>query len=110
MCIRDRNTPIKNLNFNGLQSKIKGPNVYLIFNYQKFTYLATYSQSTNQRKRAGSLMAGIPYSHHNISFDYEKLPGEVRAQLHDALLFKKVKYSDYSINVGYGYNLYLIHI
>ena len=28
----------------------------------------------------------------------------VRAQLHDALLFKKVKYSDYSINVGYGYN------
>ena len=49
-------------------------------------------------------MAGFSYSQHNISFDYEKLPGEVRAQLHDALLFKKVKYSDYSINVGYGYN------
>ena len=28
----------------------------------------------------------------------------MRVQLHDALLFKKVKYSDYSINVGYGYN------
>ena len=41
-----------------------------------------------------SLMAGFSYSQHNISFDYEKLPGEVRAQLHDALLFKKVKYSD----------------
>lgn len=49
-------------------------------------------------------MAGFSYSQHNISFDYEKLPGEVRVQLHDALLFKKVKYSDYSINVGYGYN------
>lgn len=34
-------------------------------------------------------MAGFSYSQHNISFDYEKLPGEVRAQLHDALLFKK---------------------
>ena len=49
-------------------------------------------------------MAGFSYSQHNISFDYEKLPGEVRVQLHDALLFKKVKYSDYSISVGYGYN------
>lgn len=100
----DLNTPIKNLNFNGLQSKIKGLNAYWIFNYKKFSYPAAYSQSTNQRKSAGSLMAGFSYSQHNISFDYEKLPGEVRAQLHDALLFKKVKYSDYSINVGYGYN------
>lgn len=100
----DLSTPIKNLNFNGLQSKIKGLNAYWIFNYKKFSYPAAYSQSTNQRKSAGSLMAGFSYSQHNISFDYEKLPGEVRAQLHDALLFKKVKYSDYSINVGYGYN------
>ena len=100
----DLNTPIKNLNFNGLQSKIKGLNAYWIFNYKKFSYPAAYSQSTNQRKSAGSLMAGFSYSQHNISFDYEKLPGEVRVQLHDALLFKKVKYSDYSINVGYGYN------
>ena len=100
----DLKTPIKNLNFNGLQSKIKGLNAYWIFNYKKFSYPAAYSQSTNQRKSAGSLMAGFSYSQHNISFDYEKLPGEVRAQLHDALLFKKVKYSDYSINVGYGYN------
>ena len=49
-------------------------------------------------------MAGFSYSQHNISFDYDKLPTEMRDQLHNALLFKKVKYSDYSINVGYGYN------
>ena len=84
--------------------KRQGLNAYWIFNYKKFSYPAAYSQSTNQRKSAGSLMAGFSYSQHNISFDYEKLPGEVRVQLHDALLFKKVKYSDYSINVGYGYN------
>lgn len=100
----DLSLPVKNCNFDGFQSKIKGLNAYWIFNHKRFSYPAAYSQSTNQLKSAGSLMAGFSYSQHNISFDYDKLPGEIRNQLHDALLFKKVKYSDYSINVGYGYN------
>ena len=98
------NTPTKNMDFNGFQSKIKGLNAYWIFNYKRFSYPAAYSQSTNQRKSAGSLMAGFSYSQHNISFDYGKLPTEMRDQLHNALLFKKVKYSDYSLCLGYGYN------
>lgn len=97
-------TPIKNQNFDGFQSKIKGVNAYWIFNYKRFSYPAAYSQSTNQRKSAGSLMAGFSYSQHNVSFDYERLPEEVKPQLQDALRFHKVKYSDYSINIGYGYN------
>lgn len=100
----DLSLPVKNCNFGGFQSKIKGLNAYWIFNHKRFSYPAAYSQSTNQRKSAGSLMAGFSYSQHNISFDYDKLPGEIRNQLHEALLFKKVKYSDYSINIGYGYN------
>ena len=98
------NTPTKNMDFNGFQSKIKGLNAYWICNYKRFSYPAAYSQSTNQRKSAGSLMAGFSYSQHNISFDYDKLPTEMRNQLHNALLFKKVKYSDYSLCLGYGYN------
>ena len=98
------NTPTKNMDFNGFQSKIKGLNAYWIFNYKRFSYPAAYSQSTNQRKSAGSLMAGFSYSQHNISFDYDKLPTAMRDQLHNALLFKKVKYSDYSLCLGYGYN------
>lgn len=98
------NTPTKNMDFNGFQSKIKGLNAYWIFNYKRFSYPAAYSQSTNQRKSAGSLMAGFSYSQHNISFDYDKLPTEMRDQLHNVLLFKKVKYSDYSLCLGYGYN------
>ena len=98
------NTPTKNMDFNGFQSKIKGLNAYWIFNYKRFSYPAAYSQSTNQRKSAGSLMAGFSYSQHNISFDYDKLPTEMRDQLHNALLFKKVKYSDYILCLGYGYN------
>ncbi len=98
------NEPVKNMDFNSFQSKIKGLNAYWIFNYKRFSYPAAYSQSTNQRKSAGSLMAGFSYSQHNISFDYDKLPTEMREQLHNALLFKKVKYSDYSLCLGYGYN------
>ena len=98
------NTPTKNMDFNGFQSKIKGLNAYWIFNYKRFSYPAAYSQSKNQRKIAGSLMAGFSYSQNNISFYYDKLPTEMRDQLHNALLFKKVKYSDYSLCLGYGYN------
>lgn len=98
------NSPVKDMNFDGFQSKIKGLNAYWIFNHKRFSYPAAYSQSTNQRKSAGSFIAGFSYSQHNISFDYDKLPAEMREQLHDALHFRKVKYSDYSIGAGYGYN------
>lgn len=100
----DLNQPVRNEDFDGFQSKIKGVNAYWIFNYKRFSYPAAYSQSTNQRKSAGSLMAGFSYSQHRVSFDYEQLPLEIKGQLHDALRFNKVKYSDYSINIGYGYN------
>lgn len=100
----DLDTPIRRTDFDGLQSRIKGLNAYWIFNYKKFSYPAAYSQSTNQRRNAGSLMAGFSYSRHNITFDYDKLPTEIRTQLHPSLQFRGVKYSDYSINIGYGYN------
>lgn len=48
--------------FNGFQSNIKGLNAYWIFNHKHFSYPAAYSQSTNQRKSCGSLLAGFSYS------------------------------------------------
>lgn len=96
--------PIKNISFDGLQSSIKGLNTYWIFNHKKFSYPAAYSQSTNQRKSAGSFMAGFSYSQHKISFDYGKLPIPMREQLSSSLQFSKIKYSDYSLGFGYGYN------
>ena len=47
--------------FTGFQSNIKGLNAYWIFNHKHFSYPAAYSQSTNQRKSCGSLMAGFAY-------------------------------------------------
>ena len=100
----DLKTPLKEQDFGGLQSKIKGLDAYWIFNHRKFSYPAVYSQSTNQRKSAGSLMAGFSYSQHSIYFDHTQLPVEIKSTLNSNLRFNKVKYSDYSLGFGYGYN------
>ncbi len=95
---------IKNIQFDGLQSNIIGLNAYWIFNHKKFSYPAAYSQSTNQRKSAGSFMAGFSYSRHKIFFDHNKLPDPMKENLNPQLQFNKIKYSDYSLGFGYGYN------
>lgn len=47
--------------FNGLKVKMKGLNLYYIFNNRRFSYPAAFSQSTNQRRSAGSLLPDFPY-------------------------------------------------
>lgn len=98
------NEPLRNFHFDGLESSIRGLNAYWIFNHKKFSYPAAYSQSTNQRKSAGSFMAGFSYSQHKISFNHEKLPEAMQEQLSPNLQFHRIKYSDYSLGFGYGYN------
>lgn len=90
--------------FTGFQSNIKGLNAYWIFNHKHFSYPAAYSQSTNQRKSCGSLMAGFAYSQHNIKFDYTCLPEEMQEQLQPSLKFHSIRYTDYNLSLGYGYN------
>ena len=97
-------TSLENIHFDGLESRIKGLNAYWIFNHKKFSYPAAYSQSTNQRRSAGSFMAGFSYSQHSISFDYEKLPVAILDRINPSLKFSHIKYSDYSLGFGYGYN------
>ena len=97
-------TSFEDNRFDGLTSRIKGLNAYWIFNHKKFSYPAVYSQSTNQRRSAGSFMAGFSYSQHKISFDYNKLPALILSQLDPGLRFSHIKYSDYSLGFGYGYN------
>lgn len=95
---------LENIRFDGLESRIKGINAYWIFNHKKFSYPAVYSQSTNQRRSAGSFMAGFSFSQHNISFDYKKLPTPILDHISHDLKFNHIKYSDYSLGFGYGYN------
>ncbi len=88
----------------GFSVKIKGLNAYWIFNHKRFSYPAAYSQSTNQRRNAGSLIAGISYSDHNINFDRNRLPGVVLEQLNNTFDFRKISYKDFSLSLGYSYN------
>lgn len=100
----DDKEPAYNRNFEGLSADIRGLNVYFIFNYKRFSYPAAYSQSTNQRKSAGSLIAGFSFSRHVIDFDHEKLPEPILEHLDNSLKFERVKYHDYSLSAGYAYN------
>lgn len=100
----DGQIPDYNIDISGFNVDIKGLNAYWVFNNKKFSYPAAYSQSSNQRKSAGSFIAGFSYSQHEIHFDHTKLPEPVLAKLSDALKFNEINYSDYSLSFGYAYN------
>ena len=129
----DVNTDVlKKVSFDGFKGSIKGLNLYYIFNHRKFSYPAAYSQSTKQKLSAGSWMAGLGYAQHQLEVDWDKLSNivderlnqksrnqlnqnpmnqlnqearnQMEARIDSSLMFSKVRYSDYSATVGYGYN------
>ncbi len=109
---------LKDLPFDGISASIKGFNLYYIFNHRKFSYPAAYSQSTVQRRSAGSFLAGIGYTRHSLDVDWQKLSQIVERHTGHGLfdgvdpqqhLLSRVKYSDYSISGGYAYNWVFAH-
>lgn len=107
-------SPMKKVAFDGFKSSIKGFNLYYIFNHRKFSYPAAYSQSTVQRKSAGSMLLGIGYTRHTIEVDWDKLgllvdeklgkTEEGDSRVDPDLEFSKVKYTDIAVSCGYAYN------
>ena len=104
---------LKNVPFGGLTSSIKGFNIYYIMNHRRFSYPAAFSQSTVQRKSAGSVLLGLGYTYHKLSFDWEKLALLVEDRLgkdvadvaiDNSLRFGKIAYTDISFSGGYAYN------
>lgn len=99
--------------FSGLTSSIKGFNIYYIMNHRRFSYPAAFSQSTVQRRSAGSVLLGLGYTHHKLSLDWEALNRLVEDKLgkdvaggavDSSLRFGTVKYTDISASCGYAYN------
>lgn len=113
----DTNTKaIEGAPFSGLKSSIKGFNLYYIINHRKFSYPAAFSQSTIQRKSAGSPLVGIAYTNHKLSIDWEQLDQLVDERLSDqnvpldsTLRFGTIRYTDISLSGGYGYNWAFAH-
>jgi hypothetical protein len=79
-------------------------NASWIFNHKEYSQQASYRHNTVQLKNAGSFIANLSYTRHNISFDHAKLPTELSSHLNPKLKFNHIKYSDYSLGFGYGYN------
>lgn len=104
---------MKSRNFNGFETSERGISAYYIFNHSKFSYPAAYSQSTIQRRSAGSALAGISYSKHKLSMNWDEfrllmddVAGEgTSSEVCDTTMhLTKIDYSDISIGGGYAYN------
>lgn len=109
---------LKGVPFSGLTASIKGFDLYYIANHKKFSYPAAFSQSTNQRRSAGSPLIGIGYTTHHIKLDGDKLKSVIESvkddngntvKLDSGLMFKQVHYSSYSLSGGYAYNWVFAH-
>lgn len=94
-------------------STIKGFNLYYIFNHRKFSYPAAFSQSTIQRRSAGSPLLGIGYTRHTLEVDWDNLNKALadrmgsqlsRTPIDSTLMIGQVKYTDVSVSGGYAYN------
>lgn len=90
--------------FSGLKVDIKGLNLYYIFNNRKFSYPTAFSQSTNQRRNAGTFIAGFSISKHNLDFDYQQLPAYIQERMNPGMKVNKIKYTNANISFGYAYN------
>lgn len=109
-------SPMHKVAFDGFKASIRGFNLYYIFNHRKFSYPAAYSQSTVQRRSAGSMLLGIGYTRHELNVDWDKLntlvderlnqgaSGQQVAKVDSSLMFSGVKYYDFSVSCGYAYN------
>ncbi len=95
--------------FGGLGVSITGINVSYVLNHRKFSYPAAFSQSTCQRRSAGTVILGMGYTRHSLSMDTERLkntlePYDVYPYLDNDLFFNSIDYTDVAFSGGYAYN------
>ena len=103
---------IENIGFKGFKSSVSGFDIYYIFNHKKFSYPAAFNQSTQQRRSFGSPLAGIGFTRHSISIDWQMLNSLFIDNLEynlfenftDKPITETITYTDFSLSGGYGYN------
>lgn len=104
---------LRNVAFDGFRSSVRGFNIYYIFNHQRFSYPAAYSQSTIQRRSQGSPLAGFGYTRHKLDINWQDFyelanerlgAGYLDDAIDTTLQRSKVDYTDFSLSGGYAYN------
>ena len=90
-----------------IDANVIGANIYYNFNHHRFSSPAVFSQSTIQRRSAGSWQLGVSITHHDIHYNYDALPNELFAETSSQNQYRsleRLKYIDYSLAGGYAYN------
>lgn len=89
----------------GIHVSMTGANVYYIANHRHFSLPAAFSQSTVQRRSAGSWKFGLGITKHSIDIDCQRLEQQL-PEMQGANPFQtaKMDFMDYSFSVGYAYN------
>ncbi len=85
--------------------KSYGADAYYFFNNRKYSQGSVYNFSKLQRRSAGSFIVGLSISNHDINIDFSTLPYEILQYLESEQTKYKFRYNDYSLLIGYGYNL-----
>lgn len=73
-----------------------------IFNYRKYGYSASFSQSGRQLKKAGSVIASVALTSDNFLMD--NLSGNAKTIFDSTYGFSKTLIAGINAGVGYGYN------
>lgn len=93
-----------NKNFDGLSTSQMEANLFYIFNYKKYSFPAAFSQSTIQRRNAGSFILGLNYNVQTFTFDHTRLDPSIESLMKNDLKFQNAGYKNININFGYSYN------
>lgn len=89
----------------GVSFKSFGVNTYYFFNHKRYSQGCVYGFSNLQKKSSGSLIAGVSVSNHDINVDFSTLPEDMQSYLVTDQRKYRFYYNDYSLLIGYGYNL-----
>ncbi len=104
-------SPAIGLRFDEFDSDIRGFDFTYVFNHKKFSLPAAYNQGAPQIRSSGSFLAGIGFTQHSLSIDWQEFDNLVHGAIPtlpehalDTLRFDQVNYGDLSISGGYAYN------
>ena len=89
----------------GVSFKSYGVNAYYFFNHSRYSQGCVYGFSNLQKRSAGSLIAGISITKHDIDVDFSTLDADMLQYLTSKETSYRFLYNDYSLLIGYGYNL-----
>lgn len=91
--------------FDGLKAYMIGTNLSYVFNNRKYSWTSAFNKNTEvQRRSSGSFMLGFSFVFHNMNVDQDKIPDEIKENMGGLTLLSRIRYWDYAIRFGYGYN------